>query len=344
MVSKRKYDQILQRVERELHNNRMWKHLVLGRYWICPYCGLVGASFEDPRQLPGLVVSHFSRQCGSWNDFESPFVHISVLEQRVLEVLASQNLAKDPLWKYFDDNEGWHCPFCAQAQVVEGLRTSDGMQLAKKEIVRHLKKCQRFREGKAKTVPPERLEEGVKNQNLIVRLVPQIRRRLESDEIWQSTIAEGIWICPFCLETIHSVDVSSPLTTIETAPHQVATHLQRYCEAYDSAEGAKGQAPHVLKPIAGTSHRTLEKRFSAEKATDDQDEAPIPIPTTGNPLPAPELVLSPEPEVDRPPEAIDGKVQVRRWSDRDEPDDRRPLRKIAQTPLEEPHPVGGLSG
>ncbi|MBI4615509.1 MAG: serine/threonine-protein phosphatase [Planctomycetes bacterium] len=291
MLSKRRYEQIHRRVTKELAENRMWKHLVIERFWLCPYCGMVGASVDQVDQLPQYIITHLLKQCTNWSNFEGRYVNIKVLEARAIDVLAAHKLANDAGWKMFDEAGRWYCPYCAKGKAVEGLRSPDGMQKTKVVIIDHLRECHLYKSGRGIQIDSEKLKKSVLQENLISRLVPQIRRRVESDESWVVRLMDGTWMCPFCHSAVRDVDLSSPVTRVETAPKQMAAHLVRDCPVYEKLESPGGQPGHVLKPVSAELKQSLEKKMKKmAELEDDEGGFEKPGPPTG-PLPAPKLSI-----------------------------------------------------
>ncbi len=269
----------------------MWKHLVDGRFWLCPYCGMVGANADTLSKLPELATTHLLSQCTTWKNFEGTYVHIKKLEERAMDVLATHKLANDPSWKLFDEGGRWYCPYCTKGKQVENLRSPEGMTNAKAAISAHLRECHLYKGGKGVPMPHDQLSKHVAVQNLVTRLAPQVKRRLELDEIWGKRWTDGSWVCPFCHKPINDVDISTQLTRTETAPTQMATHLVRDCQVYAKSPELKGQPAHVLKPVPGALQKRLTQIVQKMHTPldDDSSEGELGTAPVDEPLPAPKL-------------------------------------------------------
>ena len=239
--------QVQERVLQELGSNSVWNQVV-ERCWICPYCGDVGSERSGTDCFVDDVFEHLLGACASWNGFRGAYLPMKALDVRAVDICTTRNLSTNPLWKLFDEEGRWYCPYCGLPVEMDASSRSDP-GILRKAIFKHVSSCAPAESGRGQTLRADHLERQVKMANAIGRLVPQIRTRMEADVTWSAMRAEGSWICPFCHDGVDSVDVSSELLRREIAPIRAAQHLIRACPAYSrdgKTVGEKGSVTRII--------------------------------------------------------------------------------------------------
>ncbi len=245
----RRLERVRTRVSEELAKNVMWRFVAAERFWICPYCGMVGANLESGQDPTEVVSFHLLRQCTHFDDFEGPYVSRDILRSRALEVLVGWKLTHDVGWRFFDDRGRWFCPYCARPQVVQGLRTEAALRELKLVATAHLHGCPTYADGRGTPRGHDDVSREVALETRAHRFAEQIAYAMAVDPAWTRTSGLGHPICPYCFRALAEVDASTPFSTRESVPAGMARHLVRYCEGYRAAEAGSEGPHHIVAPL-----------------------------------------------------------------------------------------------
>ncbi len=229
-VSKR--EQIEPRIRAERQRNASWQQEI-GRRWLCPYCGnLVTLPKEEGDAEVSTIAAHLADECLGCRDFQGELIPLRTLRNKRLVLLVDHKLHTDPVWKLFDEAGHWHCPFSMQRVTMP---SSDPAEIGA-AIREHLKHSHAFNHGKGKPASLAKMQQAVDRANSIDRLVPHVREVVTSDKRWQERALDGSWVCPFCLERIKNIDISTEILRTETSPRLIAEHLLLYCAVFQKVQ------------------------------------------------------------------------------------------------------------
>ena len=108
-----------ERVKSELAGNPLWQVKTTSGYWICPWCGVMGAHWNPKKssEMVAEIMGHFAYRCKSFNRGRGePMALEKVQEHARLSDLA-RRIRKHPEWNVRDDANHWYCP-------LNGARTN----------------------------------------------------------------------------------------------------------------------------------------------------------------------------------------------------------------------------
>ncbi|MCS6970608.1 MAG: SpoIIE family protein phosphatase [Planctomycetes bacterium] len=146
------------------------------------------------------------------------------LSGRQLAALVRERLQQDPAWRSFTVDQRWVCPWCLS---VIGRRPQRSWE---DSIAAHLEVCRHYAGGSRPPLAAAVVQAQIAFENLV--------HRAKSDPAWQ-VYADGVWICPACLQRIPQVRAIGGSPSLLTY-REMVQHLQR-CAAY-----ARG----TLHPVA----------------------------------------------------------------------------------------------
>lgn len=248
-LTTRRLQRVKARVNLELSRNVLWRTVAADRFWICPYCGMVGANVHEGVDRTDAVTYHLLRQCTHFAEFDGSYVSTDLLRARALEVLVGWKTTHDVAWRFLDDRGRWFCPYCARPQPVPGLRTEEAFRELKATAIRHLRECAAFAEGRGEARGPDEISREVQLETLAHRLADPIRHAMAVEPAWRRHTSSGHAICPYCLHELPDVDESTPFLARGAAPEGLARHLVRSCEACRAIGRPEDQPSRSLPPL-----------------------------------------------------------------------------------------------
>ncbi len=198
------------KIRRLLRKEKKFKLQEAGR-WVCPYCAsstdvqvpddLKGVGIESPF-LNGVIAhlipcQEFARGQGKtrgWEELRSQFsVDGSESQERDERERFAQKLASSPLFRLLDVERGWLCPYCGRDSGIQFLAGGKVDPKIVEAAWQHVKVCR-----DAHKMPSiEELKKRLKEVNR-VKLMAQVRRKLEGHAVWQVFDLDNVWYCPYC--------------------------------------------------------------------------------------------------------------------------------------------------
>jgi serine phosphatase RsbU (regulator of sigma subunit) len=220
-----------ERVCQELAKNPAWGQYLLGRSWVCPYCGKVG--IEDAKgkpDLPDLAIVHL-KACPEWKEFNGIPKRPTELADSIKKTEITHHMKTNPLWRMRDPGGQWYCPYCAKpAEVV-----FPGNKVTRETIdaiCAHLERCYAYEGGKGTAQTLQYLTSVIDKTERQKRLLPQVEQLMAGDRLWQFRDDKKRWACPHCRRIVNDVDLSSELLVRSVAPRQIAKHLAESCPEF----------------------------------------------------------------------------------------------------------------
>jgi len=228
-----------ERVCQELAKNLAWNQYLLGRSWLCPYCGKVAV--EDGKgksELPDLAIAHL-KTCPEWKEFNGITRRPAELAESIKKAEITHYMKTNPLWRVRDSAGQWHCPYCARPGEVV-FATNKVTREIVEAIYGHLQRCYAYEGGKGAAQTVQYLLTVIEKAERQKRLVPRIEQLMSSDPLWRFKDEKSRWACPYCRHIANDVDLSSELLVRSVAPRQVAKHLVESCPDFkeDTPPGA----------------------------------------------------------------------------------------------------------
>ncbi len=135
------------KISQELKQNPCWQFKTLDNYWICPYCGTIGARFDVPEKMLTEVMGHFVKICPEWKKKGKLQLSLPTLKN----IRKAQNWlrtwGKKSNFRFVDDKNRWYCPHCAQRQKIF-IDFSNPATAQIIEIIGHIESCSEQKSGK----------------------------------------------------------------------------------------------------------------------------------------------------------------------------------------------------
>lgn len=266
------------RLSRELDQNPAFAVMVLGRSWLCPFCGEIGV--RGRRQADGLddaVLEHLEQACTDWHQFEGDLIPLATLKAKAQRLEfrhhAKRSLIHNAAWKLADVNRVWYCPFCAretEVTVPQGQRHASAMV---DDIVEHLVGCFAYARGKGKEKPFDTIRKAISSSNRLRKLAESVRSKLEHDSSWSQRDDQNRWICLYCGNTQDHIDLSSKLLREQNAPRFIAQHLIGACERFKEDRPSR-RKPGLPEPPTASEMAPL--RTPIESADTQMETSQLP--------------------------------------------------------------------
>lgn len=209
MISEKK---LIKLVTRELIKNPVWKVIVRGNSWLCPFCGEIGVRrLSMNEHIEGRIASHLRDICEVWKGPKTPAIDLKDLKRKaklaVFKMQVSRWILEDRRFSMASEDRRWFCPFCAELSAIilpEGdPRDASSYDRAVErdpfitEVARHFLSCGSFERDDLKSQPElderkAKIERQGRNDELL--------RRFESAPEWRLFTGAGRWLCPYCAE------------------------------------------------------------------------------------------------------------------------------------------------
>lgn len=192
---------------------------------------------------------------------------------RPLAGLVREKLASDPGWATFTaDQRRWVCAWCLSAVARRPQRSWED------SVAAHLEGCRHYGGGRFAPQPAASVAAQISFENMV--------GMAEADAAWGVFDAQGVWVCPACLERIPDVRLVANQRN-QLTYRAMALHLQR-CAAYRAGQI---NPPPVVRAVkerpAGPPQRP--------PATTTRQAAPATRPPgTGSPPAQPAIMTRPD--------------------------------------------------
>lgn len=204
-----------------------------GEHWVCPYCGDIGFRCTNENMLQDQILDHFSNDCDNWKAGKGEMLQPSSLKQKAEKTAIRFRLQKRPVWRIYDLDNHWYCPYCSKVTEIErpfGDKIADDMI---DRVNLHLRSCTQARKTLPKEVPLETLREVVQKSNRLKGLVASIRSQFEAtNELWSQCDKDGHWVCPYCVRVVEEINFMDTEVAVSIVPGHIADHLVTNCTAF----------------------------------------------------------------------------------------------------------------
>ncbi len=239
-----------ERVVRELQVNPAWRVYLLGKTWICPYCGKAALeNAKDHPELADMVLDHL-KACSDWREFQGIERPAGALQAVVHKTEITQQMRSNPVWRLRNSEGNWYCPYCARAtEVVFSSNKLTNELLA--AILKHLEKCFAYEHGEGQPQTLQYVQTALSNAERIKKLKGTIADKVASDPLWRHKNTHHRWACPYCKRIVDSVDMSSDFLTKSVAPREIAKHLVDSCSEYQEGRGKLAGADELEALTSG---------------------------------------------------------------------------------------------
>ena len=131
-----------QKIHRGLQKHaERWKMFIDGEHWICPYCADIGFRCTNENMLQEQILDHFSNDCDNWKAGKGEMLQPASLKQRAEKTAVRFRLQKRPVWRIYDLDNHWYCPYCSKVTEIErplGNKISDDLI---ERVNLHLRSC-----------------------------------------------------------------------------------------------------------------------------------------------------------------------------------------------------------
>jgi len=274
-----------QKVHRGLtkHSER-WRILIEGEQWLCPYCGETAFRCRDEKKLPESILDHFANECKAWEDGKGEMMSPALLKKRAEEQMVRTRLQRRPVWKLYDLEGHWYCPYCGQSTEVKkplGDKIDDAT-VAKVDA--HLKSCVLAKKSVLKEIPLEILTETVQRSNRVRGLVGTIRGQMEArNDLWVQHDQAKLWICPYCVRVVENVRLMDTQLTLSVAPPDMAEHLLEHCPEF-KRNPQLSRDPEEFKSMVAEICSGKRSRGTVQELQEHLDSAREQIKTTSSEL------------------------------------------------------------
>lgn len=204
----------------KLQADQSWRITVLGKKWLCPYCGALGASWSDnPEEMVNEVHDHLSTECAEYASGGGAPIPFDKLKMLQFTHEVKHRLRHDETWRIKDRNNRWIDPY--SGRVTEIVIKDDEPLTRQKfqEIVDYLTSLPEFADGAGEPKP-----------------MPYLRARRDflDNPAWKVISPEGKWISPFTAKEtpIAYHDQRDP----EEIWGEIWKHLL-YCRVFNNGQG-----------------------------------------------------------------------------------------------------------
>lgn len=222
-------------IDREISTTAVWKVTALGNQWLCPFCGKVGAVFNNAYSLREGAIAHFTEKCAPFATSNMvPQVSVEELRRRAVFLEVRSYLASKPEWQLRDREGLWYCPFCARETEVkippDAKLTTDLIR----GIQDHVESCFAYDHGKGEPKPLEEMQKIVSDADRLKEVMEFVKSNVRENPTWRVRNRRGFWVCPFCRQVHMSIHVPSEISLSEQGPYPIAQHLMEHCRAFRS--------------------------------------------------------------------------------------------------------------
>ena len=198
---------IKKQILQELSSNAAWQVRAAERFWICPFCGDVGAGWAPAKKMLPEVREHIEEKCPHWDGARGTLLPMKTLRERAEECDIRNNIGKDPLWRIVDGRRVWYCPVCALPTRVRLNESKKFDAAAIRGVREHLVACRR------------------RNGQVLRELgTLLIARGLCAQAEWKFFTRSRRWVCPFCL-SVTEAQVGEARTLTPELLGRVEAHL-----------------------------------------------------------------------------------------------------------------------
>lgn len=213
--------------------NPTWAVFALKTQWICPLCGTVTPSLPNRAEHFEKVWAHLREKCGPFaTGVREPQMSKAQLEgvARFLEI--KNTIFANPLWQQRDSKGHWYCPYCVRdADILIPPDGKIGLDLVAK-IRQHVDSCFAYDHGRGQVKTIADLQKTIQGHEAVTRAIAVVKQKVHASPVWRVKDPKGFWVCPYCRQTLLSINVSSTVLMMDTAPGLIATHLMNHCSAY----------------------------------------------------------------------------------------------------------------
>ena len=220
-----------------------------GNGGICPWCGEVALPQAKGEALVDAVLAHLEACPTAKGDPETPLKTGVAIQEIVRFRVLKAKVQAEPAYRVFGHDARWLCPFCAEFQDIRAIGP-DGKRLDANRLVQllshHLNKCYEHQAHPDRYLSVAQLKERMVEITHEKKFREGVTDLIKSNPIMGFTDRDGKWVCPFCKQSIHSIDMSTPIQREHAAPRRVAQHLSKEC------------AVAVENPALAISHEEME--------------------------------------------------------------------------------------
>ncbi len=268
-----------------LKKTKTWQFFDRTGRWICPSCGKPSAAqIMDPNtrkvHLTPEVIKQATDHLNSCERFAKKSFfsksHLQKITERINQYIELVNkFNSDKRWSLKDSQGTWLCPFCSRFITDVNLTKPNSVQ----DIYKHLSMCPDYREN-AQEHPLEKLQDKVEKQFQVSKLIPQVKKNLESDPLWQVCDNFCRWKCPYCLDFLMDVYYGESSSQSGDTEYKIAKHLVNGCKEYtpgkkpklslESLEEDFNKHGSVLNQIKRMKKDTTNRMKDIEKAAKHQ--------------------------------------------------------------------------
>jgi hypothetical protein len=254
------------RIQKELESsNKYWQQEVLAKFLLCPYCGEIGSTRGDIEEMVEEQFHHFLNKCARWGNWQGNLMTLNELRDIAYTLEIKHRLVNEPLWHFFDQAGNWYCPACAKPVSTSFHRFKKLDMPSIKTIQEHcVTSCAKAYQNRPATewLDIKFLKRTVAIANAAIQLVPEIRSLIKTDKDWiKAKEEDGTWICPFCVENLKKIDISTPFNQLERAP-EMAMHLVTRYKKFKSCKFQVGQVGQISTTSLQLSPEIENKRES----------------------------------------------------------------------------------
>ena len=240
-----------------LKTKKTWQFFDATGRWLCPACGKPSdARMMDPETRKIHLKPEIIKQATDHLKSCERFARKSFLSESNLKKMTERinqyidlinKFNTDERWSLKDAQGTWLCPYCARFITEVNLTKQNPMQ----DIYNHLSACPDHGEN-AEEQPLEKLQDRIQKQIQVSKLVPQVKKFLETDPLWQVCDNFCRWKCPYCLDYLMDVYYGESSSQYGDTEYKIARHLVNGCKEYKP-----GKKPNL-------SLESLEKDFNKQ--------------------------------------------------------------------------------
>jgi serine phosphatase RsbU (regulator of sigma subunit) len=201
---------------------------------ICPYCLELVRMKEDFSDKKEKFFLHISKECKAFKGKETPLADIKGLAKKKKDLqmfsLIRDHLKKSSAWRIRSKSGTWYCPYCTKPTSItySGRKEETGKFI--EDIAGHLDKCFEYSQSPDTFKTAEEIKHTVLQEGKVQEIENKIKQKIsDNDERYTQTDADGRWICPYCLQPIIGINMSTELLKTVNAPPQIADHLVNHC-------------------------------------------------------------------------------------------------------------------
>ncbi len=248
-------------VKSKLTEDPLWGYFAMNGKWICPYC-LSVVNRRAGRSRDDSITTHME-SCRGFGNGHGQVQLVEVISRRQQYENLVHLADSDASWRVYDASGTWYCPACLDRVSAVRIQGSQLTSFVYQAMADHLSNCGSYLRGVRPR--PEDVQRARDHAARFPALLQALQHNLQFPA-WRYLDANGLWVCPCCLQHVPRVRVVND-TDWPRAPEQITHHLLQECTAYAndpnqvqpeaSVREAAAQSVPVLQPTQSTYRTPL---------------------------------------------------------------------------------------